>query len=233
MTLELEKIVKTTPAPPSKGGEFEDGNSLSSKGGEFEDGNSLSSKAGELEDGNSLSSKAGVLFSEHSLPCEKAGLFGEHSQNTPKVAEINSNSSPPVLGGVPEGRGGNTRINNLPYLKTFRKALRNNLTPAEARFWKIVQNKQFEGRKFRRQHSVGNYILDFYCPSEKLAIELDGQVHFNDAAREYDYERKLFLEYYGIKVLRFENKRVFEDLEWMLDVIKSNFGWRSKLLPTK
>ena len=117
------------------------------------------------------------------------------------------------------------KINNLPHLKTFRKELRNNLTPAEAKFWKIVQNKNFEGRKFRRQHSVGNYILDFYCPSEKLAIELDGEVYFGDAAREYDYERKLFLEHYGIKVLRFVNKRVFEDLHWMLDVIRSNFGW--------
>lgn len=131
-------------------------------------------------------------------------------------------------GGVSAGRGGfelKEKINNLPHLKTFRKSLRNNLTPAEAKFWKVVQNKNFEGRKFRRQHSVGNYILDFYCPSEKLAIELDGEVHFNETAREYDYERKLFLEHYGIKVLRFENKLVFEDLEWMLGVIKSNFGW--------
>jgi very-short-patch-repair endonuclease len=116
-------------------------------------------------------------------------------------------------------------MNNLPHLKKFRKKLRKNLTSAEARFWKVMQNSNFEGRKFRRQHSIGNYILDFYCPSEKLAIELDGQVHFNDISREYDYERRLFLEKQGVKVLRFENKRVFEDLEWMLDVIRSNFGW--------
>lgn len=61
-----------------------------------------------------------------------------------------------------------------------------------------------------------------------MAVELDGEVHFGDAAREYDYERRLFLEYYGIKVLRFENKRVFEDLEWVLGVIKINFGWRQQ-----
>lgn len=154
---------------------------------------------------------------------------------TPEKIENTQQNSPPLEGGVDalRGRGGNSQINNLPYLKTFRKELRNNLTPAEARFWKIVQNKQFEGRKFRRQHSVGNYILDFYCPSEKLAIELDGQVHFNDAAREYDYERKLFLEHYGIKVLRFENKLVFEELEWMLDVIKSNFGWNVEAEPPR
>lgn len=125
-------------------------------------------------------------------------------------------------------RGGQTQINNLPHLKTFRRKLRKNLTRAEATFWKIVKNSSFEGRKFRRQHSVGNYILDFYCPSEKLAIELDGQVNFNDSAREYDNERKLFLQRYGIKVLRFENRRIFEDLEWMLDIIRSNFGWNKK-----
>ncbi|HMS42319.1 MAG TPA: DUF559 domain-containing protein, partial [Pyrinomonadaceae bacterium] len=154
---------------------------------------------------------------------------------TPEKIETTQQNSPPFEGGVDalRGRGGNSQINNLPYLKTFRKELRNNLTPAEARFWTIIKNKQFEGRKFRRQHSVGNYILDFYCPSERLAIELDGQVHFNDTAQEYDYERKLFLEHYGIKVLRFENKLVFEELEWMLGVIKSNFGWSVKAEPPR
>jgi len=148
-------------------------------------------------------------------------------------------SSPPLKGGESAKRRGGSvfptpdkpkeKINNLPHLKTFRKELRNNLTPAEARFWKAIQNKNFEGRKFRRQQSVGNYILDFYCPSEKLAIELDGEVHLGDTAREYDYERRLFLEHYGIKVLRFENKLVFEELEWVLEVIKSNFGWNECL----
>lgn len=149
----------------------------------------------------------------------------------------NTKNSPPSQGGVRlQARGGcepennnpaseKTRINNLPHLKTFRKNLRNNLTPAEAKFWKIVQNKNLEGRKFRRQHSVGNYILDFYCPAENLAIELDGEIHFTDAARDYDRERRLFLENCGIRVLRFENRLIFEDLDWVLGVIKSNFGW--------
>lgn len=97
-----------------------------------------------------------------------------------EITSQTTKNSPPVLGGVPNGRGGKVSINNLPHLKTFRQTLRKKLTTAEARFWKVVQNKQFEGRKFRRQHSIGNYILDFYCSSEKLAIELDGEVHFND-----------------------------------------------------
>jgi len=121
------------------------------------------------------------------------------------------------------------QINNLPYLKTFRKKLRNNLTPAEAKFWTLVQNSKLEGRKFRRQHSVGNYILDFYCPSEKLAIELDGEVHFNETAQLKDAERTLFLNYYGIKVLRFENKLVFEQTEQVLDEIKESFGWSANI----
>ena len=134
---------------------------------------------------------------------------------------------------MPAGRGGSAlskeKINNLPHLKTFRKELRNNLTPAEAKFWKVIQNKNFESRKFRRQHSVGDYNLDFYCPSEKLAVELDGEGHFGNAGRQHDYERRLFLEYFGIKVLRFENRLVFEDLEWVLGVIRSNFGWNKRL----
>jgi very-short-patch-repair endonuclease len=170
-------------------------------------------------------------------PSDTTLLKGEElsSSSSRFQTQFETKSSPPVLGGVDSfrGRGGNSQINNLPYLKTFRKELRKNLTPAEAKFWTAIKNKQFEGRKFRRQHSVGNYILDFYCPAEKLAIELDGQVHFNDSAREYDYERKLFLEQFGIKVLRFENKRVFEDLEWMLDVIRNDFGWSEKAQPPR
>ena len=66
------------------------------------------------------------------------------------------------------------RIHNKIELKPYRKALRKDLTPAEAFLWKYLQNRKLEGRKFRRQHSVGNYIADFYCSSERLVIELDG-----------------------------------------------------------
>jgi len=118
-------------------------------------------------------------------------------------------------------------INNLPYLKTFRKELRNNSTPAEAKLWTLLKGKQLEGRKFRRQFSVANYILDFYCPSENLAIELDGQGHFEALQAQYDTERDLFLEHCGIKVLRFENKWVWDNSEGLLEEVKNNFDWRS------
>ncbi|HEX6124608.1 MAG TPA: endonuclease domain-containing protein [Pyrinomonadaceae bacterium] len=116
-------------------------------------------------------------------------------------------------------------LNNLPTLRTFRKTLRSNLTPAEARLWSMLKNSQLEGRKFRRQHSFCGYILDFYCPSEKLGIELDGEVHVNERAAEYDYERRLFLKYFGIRILRFENKYVFEESVAVLDRIRESFGW--------
>jgi very-short-patch-repair endonuclease len=157
----------------------------------------------------------------------------EASQNSPlyegRVAEVDSTNSPPYEGGVAEGRGGSlpnrTQLNNLDYLKPTRKQLRHTLTPAEATFWIAIKNGSLEGRKFRRQHSIGNYVLDFYCPSEKLAIELDGEIHFNDPAREADSKRTLYLRGLGIRVLRFENRLIFEDLEWVLGAIKNTFGW--------
>ncbi len=140
-------------------------------------------------------------------------------------------SSPPFQGGVSQS-GGVVKINNLPHLKTFRKKLRNNLTPAEAKLWTYLQNSQIGGRKFRRQHSVANYILDFYCPSEKLAIELDGEVHNNVVQAEYDRERDIFLQATGIKVLRFENKVVFENVEWLLDTVKKEFARETTTTPS-
>ena len=117
-------------------------------------------------------------------------------------------------------------INNLPYLKTFRKKLRNTLTPAEAKLWTLLKSKQVKGRKFRRQFSVAKYILDFYCPAERLAVELDGQGHYQVAQAIYDQERDLFLLHCGIKVLRFENSWVWENPEELLEVVISHFGWR-------
>lgn len=102
------------------------------------------------------------------------------------------------------------------------------MTFAEASFGNILKNSRLDGRKFRRQHSIGNYIHDFYCPSEKLGVELDGQVHFNEKAAIYDRERKLFLEHYGVKVFRFENKLVFQDREFVVHRLRSFFGWQQR-----
>ncbi|MGI8893857.1 MAG: endonuclease domain-containing protein [Bacteroidia bacterium] len=115
------------------------------------------------------------------------------------------------------------RINNLSKLKEKRRHLRKNLTPAEATLWRILKNSQLEGRKFRRQHSVGNYILDFYCPAERLAIELDGAHHFTEAGLIYDKKRTEYIETLGITIMRFENIFVFERIDYVIDEIKKHF----------
>ena len=101
--------------------------------------------------------------------------------------------------------------------------MRNNATPAEGELWRYLKDGQLQGRKFRRQHSVGNYIIDFYCPSEKLAIELDGQVYFHSATTEVDIERDEVLKGLGIRVIRFENKDVFQHLDAVLQEISDAF----------
>ena len=112
------------------------------------------------------------------------------------------------------------RVHNIKELRENRKRLRNSLTPAEAKLWSLLKNSQVEKKKFRRQHSVGPYVLDFYCPSERLCIELDGAVHFTDSGYEYDTTRTEYLEAHDIFVIRFENKDVFENTEGVLEEIR-------------
>lgn len=116
-----------------------------------------------------------------------------------------------------------SKIHNHKHLEERRKELRKKLTPAEATLWKSLQKKQLEGRKFRRQHSIQNFIVDFYCPSEKLVIELDGAVHLDFAQQNYDLERTEILENLGLKVIRFENRLVFENLPEVLEEVISHF----------
>ena len=115
------------------------------------------------------------------------------------------------------------QLNNLKTLKPKRKYLRNHSTSAEATLWNYLKNSQLEGRKFRRQHSIEFYILDFYCPFEKLNIELDGQEHFEGYGLVQDEKRDEFLKSLNVKVLRFENKQVFENIDWVLNEIKRHF----------
>ncbi|SDK73272.1 Very-short-patch-repair endonuclease [Salinimicrobium catena] len=114
-------------------------------------------------------------------------------------------------------------IHNKKSLEPYWKKLRSHGTSAEAFLWKYLQQKKLEGRKFRRQHSILNFIVDFYCPEEKLIIELDGQYHMNSTAEERDAARTKKLEELGFRVVRFENRSVFENLDWVLEEIKNNF----------
>ena len=112
---------------------------------------------------------------------------------------------------------------NKSHLKKYRRNLRKNLTPAEPSLWKHLKNRKLDGRRFRRQFSIGNYILDFYCPAEKPAIELDGQEDFTPWGSMHDDERTKFLNKMGIKVIRFENIEIFENIEFVLRQIRKNF----------
>ena len=109
-------------------------------------------------------------------------------------------------------------------LQAYRRELRNNLTPAEAFLWKHLKSRHLSNRKFQRQHSINNYIVDFYCASEKLIIELDGEVHNNPKAQEYDRTRTISFESLGYKVIRFENKLVFDALPSVLEEIRDAFN---------
>ena len=78
---------------------------------------------------------------------------------------------------------------------------------------------------------MGPFILDFYCPKEHLAVELDGQMHLSISAQDYDRERDIFLAYFGIMVLRFENRLVFDCPDYVMNQIKKYFGWRENNHP--
>lgn len=118
------------------------------------------------------------------------------------------------------------KLHNRSELRSRRRALRNPATPAESTLWLLLKGKQLDGRKFRRQHSIGPYILDFYCPSEKLAIELDGEQHFMEEGIRRDERRTNYLRDVGITVLRFENFNVFDHPEMIVREIRRNFGRR-------
>ena len=94
---------------------------------------------------------------------------------------------------------------NNSHFKDRRITLRNNATPEEKALWYYLKNKKL-GFKFLRQHSIGPYIVDFYCPSHKLVLEIDGLQHIDN--KVYDLERTQYLEMQGCKVLRFWNYHI-------------------------
>ena len=110
-------------------------------------------------------------------------------------------------------------MNRTEYLLR-RKELRNNSTSAESVLWNMLKSRNVCGLKFRRQHSVGPYILDFYCPEAKLGIELDGAGHCTIDGVKYDQQRSAYLfNERNIKILRFENRDLYYNLEGVLNDI--------------
>jgi very-short-patch-repair endonuclease len=113
----------------------------------------------------------------------------------------------------------NKNLFNKKGLKSFRSSLRNRSTSAEAALWNIIKSKKLDGKKIRRQYSIGNYIVDFCCPSEKLIIELDGNPNGDYFKIEKDIIRDKYFEVPGLKVSRFENRILFQDPGYFLNEI--------------
>jgi very-short-patch-repair endonuclease len=113
-----------------------------------------------------------------------------------------------------------TKIYNKISEKEKRRLLRNNTTRAEEYLWESIRNKKIEGYRFLRQYSVGYYVLDFYCPSLKLAIEVDGATHLTKDEKEYDKNRQSEIENLNIKFLRFTNKQIINNLSKVVEEIK-------------
>jgi very-short-patch-repair endonuclease len=111
------------------------------------------------------------------------------------------------------------RIFNRKDQAETRKFLRNHATAAERILWLKLKGKQMLGYKFRRQHGIGQFIVDFYCPELELAIEVDGATHSTSAELEQDAERQSAIEGHGIIFLRFTNKEITENLNHVLITI--------------
>ena len=117
-----------------------------------------------------------------------------------------------------------TRYHNRTTEKSIRRELRNTMPKAEVVLWAKLKSRQALGCKFRRQFSIGPYILDFYCPALKLAIEVDGGSHFQDGVSQYDAKRQAFIESLGIKVVRFLNTDIYDNLDGVLQTLLREMG---------
>ena len=99
------------------------------------------------------------------------------------------------------------------------RSLRKNQTDAEKKLWRMLRSRQLSGVKFRRQFSIGRYILDFYAPEYKLGIEADGGQHYEDKGRKKDDLRAKALSNFGVKVLRFSDLEILNNIEGICEVI--------------
>ena len=113
---------------------------------------------------------------------------------------------------------------------TYRaRSLRFTSTPAEKLLWELLRNRRLKGAKFRRQHPLGQYIIDFYCCKARLAIECDGARHFPRPRR--DIIRDAWLRQRGSTVLRFDNHRILKNTALVVRVISRYLNAHPRLLP--
>ena len=110
-----------------------------------------------------------------------------------------------------------------PLIFSKARELRNKLTPAEQVFW-LRLKEQFPEYKFRRQHPISIYIVDFYCHKLKLVIEIDGSVHDSEEVKLNDEKRQNDLENLNLIVIRFTNNQVKTEIELVIEKISSTIG---------
>ena len=111
--------------------------------------------------------------------------------------------------------------NRLNKIRRARE-LRKEQTEAEEILWKYLRDRGFFGKKFRRQHIIRGFILDFYCPERKIAIELDGSIHLKQ--KDYDLARQTLIESYGLHFLRFNNLDIQNNIKKVLLTIKNKIN---------
>ena len=114
-----------------------------------------------------------------------------------------------------------TILYNRRELLTLRRKLRRRQTLAEKALWRALRNRRLDGIKFFRQYSVDRRILDFYCTTCRLAIEVDGPYHLEEGQRKKDAERTAFLNSLDIEVIRFTNEEVLTDIDSVLARIRA------------
>ena len=107
------------------------------------------------------------------------------------------------------------------------KYLRENMTQAEKILWERLKNKQILGLRFKPQHPINQFIVDFYCHRIRIVIELDGEIHDKKEIKEYDINREWEIENYNIEILRFKNYQILEEIEQVLN--KINIVCKKKL----
>ena len=102
------------------------------------------------------------------------------------------------------------------------RKLRKNLTPQERKIWNLLKNHQFHGLEFRRQHPIGDYVVDFVCRKQKLIIEIDGGQHNFEENKIYDIERSSYLNKLEFKVLRFWNNDIDGNIDGVFEIIENH-----------
>jgi very-short-patch-repair endonuclease len=115
--------------------------------------------------------------------------------------------------------------------KKKRQELRGSMPSAEVLLWMRLKGRQLLECKFRRQYSVGAFVVDLYAAEIKLGIELDGDSHFQEGAREYDRERQAYIESFGIRIIRFLNNDIYENLDGVIEGIEREIIERRQYHP--